>query len=318
MKKFILASAFALMATPALFAQTNNSYSMQIELKDGTKITLGPNDLKNITFADGAIKIEGNTIEELRASILENKKLQQDQVEYLNEQLTKRVEDMKAQVTELKVQIYNNMEDIAMLQKELKEAQTSGGGGDTQALEKEINGLKAITVALEGRLDRLQEQQDLSAAKTDAIGDEMKAILERINGMEGISSYTSNKLDSAMTVLDANIEVLQAKLKDEAEVRIKGDAMNEEMIHVMKDFFKEQLDDINISHLKKEGELENKLDAIDEKHEAEEKKLGDKQEAINAMLKEVENTLTMFMKFVQENMAFNESFEDWLKKQGQQ
>ena len=55
MKKLILASAFALMATPALFAQSDNSFSMQIELKNGTKITLGPNDLKNISFVDGHV-----------------------------------------------------------------------------------------------------------------------------------------------------------------------------------------------------------------------------------------------------------------------
>ena len=104
MKKFILASAFALLATPALFAQSdNNTYNMQIELKNGTKITLGPNDLKNITFNEGAIQIEGNTIDELNAAI-NDKAL-----------------ELKASIAYLQKSIDYNSEKIAMLQQQIKE-----------------------------------------------------------------------------------------------------------------------------------------------------------------------------------------------------
>lgn len=397
MKKFILASAFALMATPALFAQSNNTYSMQIELKDGTKITLGPNDLKNITFVDGVIKIEGNTIEELRSSIEKaeaNTKNMVEEQRYNVEALKQKAAELQVMIDYLSDKVAKlenagggsgNTEDItalqaaiATLQSELAKLQNSEMAlkTDVAATNEKINNVQAMVKATEAAIMDLQKAvKELQSSGDGSVGneeriklleeavDKLKADMKNLSNIEQVkqlqdqiyalqamvnvvaTNSTGNQaladelkvkmtaVEAAMANLNDNVTAnkaainqikmeseaeLQAKLKDEAELRIKGDAMNEQMIKELTKVSEDKLDDINISHLKKEAELEDKLDAIDEKHEAEEKKLEDKQEAINAMLKEVDKTLTMFIRFVQENMAFNESFEDWLKRQGQQ
>ena len=43
----------------------SNDYNMVIELKNGTKITLGANDVEDLTFNGDALSISGNTIEDI-------------------------------------------------------------------------------------------------------------------------------------------------------------------------------------------------------------------------------------------------------------
>lgn len=437
MKKLILASAFALMATPALFAQSDNSFSMQIELKNGTKITLGPNDLKNISFVDGAIKIEGNTIEDLRMAIAKaeaNTKNMVAEQRYDLDDLKKEAAELQAMIDYLSDKVAKlenagggsgNTEDItalqaaiATLQSELAKVQSSemATKTDVAATNEKINNIQAMVKATEAAIMDLQEAvKGLSSGSSGSgfVGNEeriklleeavnnLKADMKNLSNIEQVkqlqdqiynlqamvnvvaTNSTGNQaladelkvkmtaVEAAMANLNNNVTAnqdainqikmesvdaknriaelqkqlnevresgagdtralekeinslkaktddmvaqlaalkadlqgqnaqtandlkeLQAKLKDEAELRIKGDAMNEQMIKELTKVF------------------EDKLDAIDEKHEAEEKKLEDKQE-------EVGETLKMFMRFVQENVPFNESFEDWLKKQGQQ
>ena len=66
----------------AAFAQTEKEYSMIISLQNGSTVTLGHNDIKNITFTGDKINAEGNvvtTIEELKNRMEENYKMNLDQ-----------------------------------------------------------------------------------------------------------------------------------------------------------------------------------------------------------------------------------------------
>ena len=66
----------------AAFAQTEKEYSMIISLQNGSTVTLGHNDIKNITFTGDKINAEGNvvtTIEELKNMIMENYVRNKDQ-----------------------------------------------------------------------------------------------------------------------------------------------------------------------------------------------------------------------------------------------
>ena len=49
----------------------SNDYNMVIELNNGTKITLGANDVKDLTFNGDALSISGNTIADLYSQIEE-------------------------------------------------------------------------------------------------------------------------------------------------------------------------------------------------------------------------------------------------------
>lgn len=169
MKKFILASAFALMATPALFAQSSNTYSMQIELKDGTKITLGPNDLKNITFVDGVIKIEGNTIEELRSSIAKAEANTKNMVQEQRYDL----DDLKKNAAELQAMIDYLSDKVAKLEN------AGGGSGNTE----DITALQAAIAMLQSELAKLQSSE--MATKTD-----VAATNEKINNVQAMVKAT--------------------------------------------------------------------------------------------------------------------------------
>jgi len=71
MKKLLLLLLMP-MAVLSTSAQIND-YNMVIVLKDGTKITLGANDVESLTFNGDALSISGNTIAEMKAEIEELK-----------------------------------------------------------------------------------------------------------------------------------------------------------------------------------------------------------------------------------------------------
>ena len=73
MKKniFIALVAFVF-SSLSVFAQSEKEYSMVISLQNGTTVTLGHNDVKNITFTGDNVAAEGNvvnSIEELQKAV---------------------------------------------------------------------------------------------------------------------------------------------------------------------------------------------------------------------------------------------------------
>lgn len=81
-KNILIAIVLCVFNSVAAFAQTEKEYSMIISLQNGSTVTLGHNDIKNITFTGDKINAEGNvvtTIEALKNSIEENYKMNDDQ-----------------------------------------------------------------------------------------------------------------------------------------------------------------------------------------------------------------------------------------------
>ena len=232
MKKFILASAFALMATPALFAQSSNTYSMQIELKDGTKITLGPNDLKNITFVDGVIKIEGNTIEELRSSIEKaeaNTKNMVEEQRYNVEALKQKASDLQAMIDYLSVK-------VAQLEK------AEGGSGNAE----DITALQAAIATLQSELAKLQNSE--MALKTD-----VAATNEKI-------AY----VQTMVTATEAAIMDLQKAVKDLSSGSSgSGSVGNEERIKLLEEAVNNLKADMkNLSSIEEIKQLQDQIYAL--------------------------------------------------------
>lgn len=61
-KNFLLSMIIMLMTAISSFAQDQKEYNMVITLNNGTTITLGHNDIKEITFNDGKVSISGNVV----------------------------------------------------------------------------------------------------------------------------------------------------------------------------------------------------------------------------------------------------------------
>ena len=59
-KNFLLAMVVMLMTAVSSFAQ--KEYNMVITLSNGTTVTLGHNDIKEITFNEGEVAISGNMV----------------------------------------------------------------------------------------------------------------------------------------------------------------------------------------------------------------------------------------------------------------
>lgn len=100
-KNILIAIVLCVFNSVAAFAQTEKEYSMIISLQNGSTVTLGHNDIKNITFTGDKINAEGNvvtTIEELKKVITMN--------------------DVRIQAQEAKLKMHDeslrNLEDVTM------------------------------------------------------------------------------------------------------------------------------------------------------------------------------------------------------------
>ena len=118
MKKNILVVMMTLL--PSLCSWAQKEYNMVITLNNGTTVTLGHNDIKEITFNDGEIAISGNmvnTIDSLAGVTLMQEerimKLQNvaDETRYVVEmtraELDGRVAEINAQIERAKRAIYD-------------------------------------------------------------------------------------------------------------------------------------------------------------------------------------------------------------------
>lgn len=101
-KNFLLAMVVMLMTAVSSFAQ--KEYNMVITLSNGTTVTLGHNDIKEITFNDGEVAISGNmvnTIDSL-AQVSQNLKAHIKEVEErsmdMSHMLLNRTEELNQQV----------------------------------------------------------------------------------------------------------------------------------------------------------------------------------------------------------------------------
>lgn len=131
-KNILIAIILCVFNSVAAFAQTEKEYSMIISLQNGSTVTLGHNDIKNITFTGDKINAEGNvvtTIEELKNSIEENYKMNLDQEsrlykheDYLNT-LDVRNAETRLGVGENQHKIEENQARTAYLESRIKDLQ---------------------------------------------------------------------------------------------------------------------------------------------------------------------------------------------------
>ena len=132
-KNILIAIILCVFNSVAAFAQTEKEYSMIISLQNGSTVTLGHNDIKNITFTGDKINAEGNvvtTIEALKNSIEENYKMNLDQEsrlykheDYLNT-LDVRNAETREVVKENQYKIEENQARTAYQESRIKDLET--------------------------------------------------------------------------------------------------------------------------------------------------------------------------------------------------
>lgn len=129
-KNFLLAMVVMLMTAVSSFAQ--KEYNMVITLSNGTTVTLGHNDIKEITFNDGEVAISGNMvntidslaqvslnleahIKEVEARSMDMSHMLLNRTEKLNQQVDFNMADTKAALQNANELIKQQSDEINVL-----------------------------------------------------------------------------------------------------------------------------------------------------------------------------------------------------------
>lgn len=97
-KNFLLAMVVMLMTAVSSFAQ--KEYNMVITLSNGTTVTLGHNDIKEITFNDGEVAISGNMVNTI------------DSLAQVSQNLEEHIKVVEARSMEMSHMLLNRTEEL--------------------------------------------------------------------------------------------------------------------------------------------------------------------------------------------------------------
>jgi hypothetical protein len=166
MKKNFLIALVALLAVALNGNAQNNTYNMVIEMANGTKITIGPNDVKNISFNNGELVMTGEDIN----TLVEQQNKMQVSIDSLAEEDDKHYQEGMALSYYLKDRIECVEVEVAILQ----------GGGGTPDLSDYVT-KPELQIALEGTTKEIYNNRDM-------IGE----LFERIKALEALVSTFKN------------------------------------------------------------------------------------------------------------------------------
>lgn len=147
-KNFLLAMVVMLMTAVSSFAQ--KEYNMVITLSNGTTVTLGHNDIKEITFNDGEVAISGNMVNTI------------DSLAKVSQYLEQRTKEVEARSMEMSYDILNR----------------------TEMLNKQVNVNMDETKAALQNANELIKQQSDEIKDLNAKIDALKALIEKYHPEE--------------------------------------------------------------------------------------------------------------------------------------
>lgn len=97
-KNFLLTMVVMLMTAVSSFAQ--KEYNMVITLSNGTTVTLGHNDIKEITFNDGEVAISGNMVNTI------------DSLAQVSQNLEAHIKEVEARSMDMSHMLLNRTEEL--------------------------------------------------------------------------------------------------------------------------------------------------------------------------------------------------------------
>lgn len=163
-KNFLLAMVVMLMTAVSSFAQ--KEYNMVITLSNGTTVTLGHNDIKEITFNDGEVAISGNmvnTIDSL-AQVSQNLKAhindQEAHIKEVEERSMKMSYDVLNRTEKLNQQVDFNMEVTNAKIEELKSALKNNIAAAETEIAETNDRVANTEAALQNANELIKQQSD--------------------------------------------------------------------------------------------------------------------------------------------------------------
>lgn len=147
-KNFLLAMVVMLMTAVSSFAQ--KEYNMVITLSNGTTVTLGHNDIKEITFNDGEVAISGNMVNTI------------DSLAQVSQNLEAHIKEVEARSMEMSHMLLNRTEELNQ-QVDFNMADTKAALQNANELIKqqsdEINVLNARIDALKTLIEKYHPEE---------------------------------------------------------------------------------------------------------------------------------------------------------------
>lgn len=176
-KNFLLAMVVMLMTAVSSFAQ--KEYNMVITLSNGTTVTLGHNDIKEITFNDGEVAISGNMVNTI------------DSLAQVSQHLEQRTKEVEARSMEM---IYNLLDRTEMLNQQV-DANMAETNAKIETLESYDGALKNNIALAEDKI-----------AETSARVANTEAALQNANELIKQQSDEINALNAKIAILKTLIE----------------------------------------------------------------------------------------------------------------
>lgn len=176
-KNFLLAMVVMLMTAVSSFAQ--KEYNMVITLSNGTTVTLGHNDIKEITFNDGEVAISGNMVNTI------------DSLAQVSQYLEQRTKEVEARSMEMSYDILNRTE---MLNQQVEEKMA--------VTNTRIENLESYDGTLKNNIALAEDK----IAETSARVANTEAVLQNANEMIKQQSDEINALYAKIAILEALIE----------------------------------------------------------------------------------------------------------------
>lgn len=176
-KNFLLAMVVMLMTAVSSFAQ--KEYNMVITLSNGTTVTLGHNDIKEITFNDGEVAISGNMVNTI------------DSLAQVSQYLEQRTKEVEARSMEMSYDILNRTEMLNQ-QVDINMANTNA----------KIETLESYDGALKNNIALAEDK----IAETSARVANTEAALQNANEMIKQQSDEINALNAKIAILETLIE----------------------------------------------------------------------------------------------------------------
>lgn len=147
-KNFLLAMVVMLMTAVSSFAQ--KEYNMVITLSNGTTVTLGHNDIKEITFNDGEVAISGNMVNTI------------DSLAQVSLNLEAHIKEVEARSMDMSHMLLNRTEELNQ-QVDFNMADTKAALQNANELIKqqsdEINALNAKIDALKTLIEKYHPEE---------------------------------------------------------------------------------------------------------------------------------------------------------------
>lgn len=147
-KNFLLAMVVMLMTAVSSFAQ--KEYNMVITLSNGTTVTLGHNDIKEITFNDGDVAISGNMVNTI------------DSLAQVSQNLEQRIKEVEVRSMDMSHMLLNRTEELNQ-QVDFNMADTKAALQNANELIKqqsdEIKDLNAKIDALKALIEKYHPEE---------------------------------------------------------------------------------------------------------------------------------------------------------------